>query len=650
MIGAVACLAVMMGFAVFGSGPAMAPTALPASSDGAGQRFATASEASLPGTRNGSPFPEGAPVRVNRATAADPSRHCTLRVIGIDPRVPWTAELLAEFGPAEQRRVVRVPVDAHGVGRLPLPIGVVSLPQLTIGAEDPHYRLVGPHRRIGSAAAGDSIEVAVEPIIAIRGRVLGPNGNGWVARVQAFAVDAMGPLPAVLAATTAAPDGTYALRLPPDAQVLLVADCVPARGIVRVETGQAGGLLVALEEEADAGDPGQPEWLSEELLPASTWVVPVHGEANEAEDLLLGVPSTLTGRLMLASGQPLAGALVMAQPAGALERSLGDSMSWSPVYGAVRGSRVRTSVDGRFRFALAPGLAFLVRAIGDDPLLLAGEASAAVIAPGHLELVVPGELVGFAVTAAGEPVPGAALALGEHACRVGGDGRLRAMLPSGTMRVRAIDATCGMANVDLPAVGRPAVVELPLAKDGLAPVRLHLGGSYGVWYATFEWQPRPVGLGFTLMATPCGREDPFELWVPPGNYRLVVREHEHRPALVPLHFDVEVTAAGLTLTAEGSAGGQLLLDVLAADRTRPRGRFTLLQDGRDVTPSAMADDDWRPGSGAPGELLPGFANRLATVLPPGDYVLVVAVAGHAQAEQRVTIRAKQTTTAVVRLR
>ncbi|MCU0866449.1 MAG: hypothetical protein MUC36_21915 [Planctomycetes bacterium] len=583
---------------------------------------------------------------------------CILTLVGIDPAVPWTGRLQIQFSLGQARISCDVAVDAHGVARLHVPIGAPSLQNVIFDAEDSNYRLVDPERRIESIAAGGAVEIVVEPVGVLRGRVLGPDGNGFAARVQAFRWDASEPQQSPLASGFAKPDGSYSLRLPPALQVLLVADAALQQA--RVGNGPAGGLLLALEEEegeADTDDSrlfeGSGAVVDQRLLPAWTRMVAVHGEPRHAPDLHLGAAARLTGRLTGAGGQPVAGVELRAQPAGTALRSWHPLLRWSPTHGIVRSGAARTDVDGGFCFWWMPGASFTVVATGEDPLLLAGEPSATATAPGHLELVAPGQLVSFVITAGGAPVADTSLSVGERAFRVAADGRMRAMLPAGPMHVRAIHGTRGMASVDLPASGRPAVVELPLTDAGLAPVRFQLRVAYGWVYPSFEWQPRPGGPAFTVLPAQRERDGPFELSVPPGSYRLVVREHEHNPGdatMVPLHLDVEVPAEGLTLTAEASAGGRLLLEVLAADGTLPSGRFRLRQAGRDVIPRAEATGVRGEILGAPGELLPGVVNRLATPLPPGDYLLTVAVAGHAEAEQRVAVRAEATTTVVVRLR
>lgn len=573
-----------------------------------------------------------------------------VQLTGVVPAVPWTAPLRLVFA---ERLEVLAEVDVQGACRF-MPPAMARSPafqQLRLVANDPNYRLQRPHQRADTLQHFARDQFAVLPIAQLRGRVLGPDGTGLVARVQAFAWDADGPREQVLARTESQPDGTYVLLVPPDMELLLLAEATmaePAPPLGASRQGPTALSFSAVEGERQGSGDARPD-----LSPASLRAHGQHGAPRTVPDMRLDATAMLTGRVLFADGRPLPFVAVTAQPR-ASQALWREQHHWSASEGLVRGAFAFADRDGAFALPLAPGVTFTVMATATDPLLLAGEPKAEGSAPGHVELRAPGELVTLRVVHEGQPEPNAWLELGDFSWRSDASGKSRVTIGPDPMRVRARAGVRSSPWADLSPGARSPVMTLQLQTPELALVQLHLRSEPVLLAAEFVCKPVAGGPAMTLAGERRRADQPFELRVPAGSYQLTVQLREGAAGgnyLVPLHLGIDVPASGLSTSHDATFGGRIELDVRDTNDLPLAGTFVLRDaTGRDVTPMTVAFDDRREVRvGAAGVLQTWNVNRLANVLPPGEYSLAVDAGDRGGLQRVVTVRARETTRVALRL-
>ena len=582
---------------------------------------------------------------------AFPSPEWTVRLLGIDPEVPWTAPLQLVF---QDQFDVRGFADAEGVFRFVPPAGA-RLPGITLirlVAADPHYRVqpcVLP--TVGLQETGQQ-DFPVFPVARLRGRVLGPDGAGIAARVRAFVGDAAGPREPLLARTTADADGRYELRVPPGTPVLVLADAVHEDVAALLSSDQVPVLLRHLQARSPdelLPDHRQP---SRDLLPAGLRTEAMVREERVVPDLRLVRPASLSGTVTFADGRPWAAARVRAAPT-ATSVPWHAHLYWSPLEGLVAGAEATTDDRGHFAMPLAPGVA--MHLVVESARWRSPDVAASIVA------AAPDEV---AIVTAGTPLLVRALSDGVLATKVHIDvdaatvpaptGELSLVLGPGPVRLRARTGERWSAWQALPSANRPAVLTLELAPVALADVTIRLRSDQAVTEAVFVWQPLPTGPRQQDTLACAGRDDPFRLRMPPGRYRLTVCGRAGAPGgdyLMPMQIDLDVPPAGFHGSYEVEFGSRLELDVFDANGIRVGGSFRLLDAGqRDVTPATMAwSESGAPRRGAVGELLPHNLNLLDAVLAAGEHTLTVQ-SGTRSARQGIRLRRNVTTRVAVPLR
>lgn len=632
--------------------PAEAPQPAPTEPGAAASDIATAHGEPAATQPGGDAPTSDAAARQHVATAPTdlPDDVWTVQLIGLAAGLPWTAPLTFHF---ENFAAIDGTVDDRGACRfVPPPIArLEGIQSMQVLANDVNYRLARSGQRTVPLQRTGRMELQVYPVAQLRGRVLGPDGHGVAARVQAFVFGPEGPREPVLARTESTADGSYTLRVPPATPLLLLAEATlaPPPALFARESSPDDGF--------DALDARQPRV---DLLPATQRAEGLHGTPRAVPDLRLGGTQVLRGHAVLADGSPLVAAHVTATPQPLATAAWHGRLFWSAASGIVTGATTRTDPHGGFTLHLPPGASFSVQASTADPLLLAGEPSAIASAPGQVELRAPGDLVELRAEADGVAVQGAEFDLDTLAVPADRQGRRRVILGAQTVRVRARADVRTSAWVELPAGGRPAFVSLPLLTGDLAELRVLIHSDLVLYAARFALQPLPTGTPLDLTVQRQRRDEPFVLRVPVGRYRLLVRDAEGAQGgecMLPQPIDIDVPSSGLTITRDAAYGGVLFLDVLDGNGTRPAGTFTLRDAaGRDVTARTLVHGP--DASGAPraatladvGELQPLGTNMLTTILAPGDYTLTVECEGHARAQQIVTIGRRTQVTARVRLR
>ena len=330
-------------------------------------------------------------VRQDATPAARAERPCSVRLVGLDPNVPWTAPLQWRFRSGNRLGKELRAVDAQGASSFVPPAGAGHLESLHFRANDPAYRLADGKQR-ATLARGETRDIVVQPIGLLQGFAHDPFGYGTRARVQAFRRQPNGQLGALVAATQAKPNGSFRLRVPAAVDVRVVADS--AQYQARVGHGQMGGLLLELEEESEVSDDdtfssGADMWPTGSLLPASTPARCAHGQSQELPCLQLRAGSELTGRLATADGRPIAKVLVFAYPANRAEPGSWKALHWLHGSGLVRGGCARTNAEGYFALALAPGVPFVIATTDEAAQLRIGGPQVTAMAPGFVELFVP---------------------------------------------------------------------------------------------------------------------------------------------------------------------------------------------------------------------------------------------------------------------
>lgn len=579
---------------------------------------------------------------------------------GIDAAVPWTSPLEMRLGSGPFAPRVQVGLAADGTGTFVMPeeVDAAGPDRVQLRANDPNYRLGDEEPDPSPLLAHGVLEVPVRAIARLCGRVVAEGARSTNARVQAFRWSAEGPQGPLLGRAEANRDGRFEIRVPPGVPVLLIAESVIQP--TSVWPDKSAPLEWSLEDSTEFEDDLQ--WVDSrgaatEWLPAAVRSEGLHGASRDVGELVIRKASTLTGAVRSNDGRALPGFLVVAQPTDGGWSRWREGLSWHASHGVVAVRQATSDAAGAFTLMLTPGVPFAVTGSATDPLTLAGEPQVVAMAPSHVDVVVPGELVTFVVTAAGKPVPRARIAVDGMPWHADDHGQARVLLGPEPVRVQAAADGLGNAVVDLSASPRSATVFLALDAGGLVPVRVRLRSERAVLQASMEWRPRS-GDAIVMRCTRARIDEPFVAQVPPGTYELTLREWTPSPSaslpavapyLLPERRDVEVPAGGTELTIEGRDGGGIAIDVLAADGTRPEGSFRLLDAAGSkvsVTAVALVDGDLRVA--LPGELQPNGVNRLAAVLPAGDYVLELDAGEYRSVRQQVVVRVGATTT--VRLR
>jgi hypothetical protein len=573
----------------------------------------------------------------------------TVQLLGIDPAVPWTAPLVLVF---ENRLQLSIAVDAQGTSRFEPP-PFAKLPGITnllVIAADDHYILERAYHQTEPLQRTGRLELTVYQSSLLRGRILGPDGTGIVARVSAFAWRESGPEEPLLARAESQPDGAYLLRVPPDVPLLLLGEALADRSPLAWWSNQQTPMLldfgkpVSLEEprEFDSREPRT------DLLPAAVRAEAARLTTRTVADLVLTQAAPLTGRVTFADGRPLGNVEVVAQPASATTAPWHTNLHWSPTDGLHRGAQGHTDERGAFTLQIPPGVPFLLTATTANPLLLAGEPSAVASAPGFAELIAPGDLVTFQVLANGQPVPRATVHLDGISWPTDNTGQLRATLGPQATRARASAGVRTSAWVPLSPDVAAQQIPLELLDTELARVSILLRSKPGLLAAQFVWHPVPEGPEFSLLCERERDDAPFVVEVPPGSYRLAIRGNDTAPGsqlLLPSLAEITVPPAGIAIEQNVAFGGRIALDLREQNGMRPAGTFTLRDAaGHEITPHTITYN----GSGGvriaePGVLQQGNINHLATTLPPGEYSLSIDLRGGSHIERTVQVEVWATT-------
>jgi hypothetical protein len=602
--------------------------------------------------------PQRERLEVGIAGAADPraAELWTVRLTGLDASVPWTSRLTLIV---ERRRHIDVDVDERGVGTF-APPKMARNPAfqfLQVVADDPNYEIANGNTRTDDLQLRGEDEFAVRPIALLRGRVLRPPGHDGQVRVRAFPMTANGPAEAEVALAGADANGDYRLRVPPDVPLLVVADAVDTGQRVSTPfTGFAPDVARLTGARADldqrTGDAT--------IVPACVRTAGTFGLPRQVADLTLARAARLTGRVTYADGAGIADVRCVPHPVGGA-RWRGDLL-WN-------GSRVfRTSWgltdgNGDFSIWLAPGVPFVVTATASNPLLLAGEPRTTVSAPGHVQLVAPGDPITIEVVHDERPVSGHVSIDGMELPTDAG-GRLVVTLDERTVEVKARAPQGASPTRTLDPATRPPTVRLALRSEALAEARITLRSARTALRAAFAWHPLDGGRPRTIHVQRARSDEPFVMKVPPGDYRLHVLADPDAPIaryLLRHEASCSVPPTGFSDTFDVALGGRLRLVAHDANDTPIAASFTLTDGAGTVhTPQTIGTSvtgDRRIAG--PGQLLALADSQLVDVLPPGRYQLVVRAgqrgAGQRGAEQvgerrqTVTIEASHTARVIVRL-
>lgn len=577
-----------------------------------------------------------------------------IQLVGIDPSVPWTAPLQLVL---EERARVECAIDANGACRF-VPPAYALLPgvhNLRLLTSESNYRLEQAYQQLEPLRRTRRAEYRVYPAAVLQGRVRAPTGEGVLASVSAFVLRPEGPTEPLLSRTTSDMDGRYELRVPPGVSLLVIAEAVTQSALLPWQVARPQGIF-ELERSDSLDEMSMPDLLQArtDLLPATARAQGAHGSPRLVDDLWLGATAPLTGTLTLLDGRPLRDAEVVAVPVALQARMWRANQFWVAGEGLLVGASTRTDAAGAFTMRLPSGRRFRVLGTSRDPLLLAGEPAQEAMAPGHLELVAPGELVQFRVLFSGKPAPRAWVDVGEGAKPWPADdrGSLRATLPGERTRVEARSGVLRSEAVELVPGEHSGTVDLHLLEGDLAVVRVAVHSRPPLLAAQFSWASTGDGHVLQVVGERANETVPFELRVPVGTYHLTVSHRPDEPGgqfLVPLQLDVEVAAGGVLVERDALYGGRLLLDVREDNGVRPAGHFVLRNAlGQDVTPGSVVRSRGDAHVEAPGVLQVTGESEMARLLEPGLYQLEVEADGQ-RTQQSVTIKAWNYTKVQLRL-
>lgn len=612
-----------------GNGSASNHLSSPQSSDGRHQNPGGSSQRTLVAA----PQPE--------QVSTDPTLW-TIQLEGIDPSVPWTAPLQVVF---EGRFDIKADVAADGCCRFAPPPGA-RLPgnqHLRLLSKEPNYRFASAHGRTDLLQSDGAMSFTVYPVAQLRGRVLDPEGNPTAARIRAFPWASTGPSEPLVAIALADADGRYTLQVPPTTPLLVVADLEANNTSAWssfVSPLERYGKSNAIDQlKSEGKHAAQPE-----VLPATLRAAGTFGTPRELPDLNLGATAALTGTLKSRDGQPLRLATVTASPTWAQANSWHGQMHWSPSHGSVRGASTYTDDNGRFTLHLPAGATFRVHATSPQAVLYAGEPSASASAPGHLDLVAPGDLIRFQVADASTSAY-AWLDIADRSWPMDQRNEFAITLPPTEVRVRARAANQATPWIVVPAGERPRTWPLHLGARELPTVRVTINNAPQLSEVLFHWQPLPSGTPWTWQSYRRNANQAMVMHVPLGHYELLARDVADARGggfVMSQPHRVEVTPTGLATTIDVTFGGRLSLDVHDANGTPRGGTFTLTNSsGVNVTPRTLAFDKDRILRGAIGELQAISSNQLAAVFAPGAYTLTVHIPGHGRVQQTVTVTTRR---------
>lgn len=588
---------------------------------------------------------------------AAPDDEWVIQLVGLRPGVPWSTPLHATI---EDRLEVFADVDASGACRFVPPAGARNpgLQHVRFTTRDANYRLRNRHHRTATLQRTGRMELFVDPVANLRGRVLDPDGNGCAARVRAYSFDGTAPREPMLGRTLADEDGHYDLQVPPGARVLVVADALEFGSSPLVDIGQSFVTLGATgPTRDDFEDLGRPIHRSPRLewLPAWLRTEATFQHRVQVQDLQLQRAATLSGRVTLPDGKPFGDAIVTATPSGITEPAWSGRLHWYKGTSLVRGDWNRTDPDGTYVLYVTPAVPFDMLATATRPLMLAGEPSAIATAPDTVHFAAPGQIVTIRVTHDGKPAKGARIELGEVVWHADADGLMQVTLKPEPIEVQASLGVLTSERTTIPASGRPDTIDLAVEAHDLCDVQLTVRSRPAMLRARFVWRPSTEGQALTLTAQRANAEEPFRMQVPAGAYTLSVLDSTASSAgsyVLENRNEVSVTPSGTSKTIDLAFGGSIQIDLHAANRTRLGGTFTLTSSaGQDVTGRTIAwDADGIIRVGETGRLQPIGSNRIAEVLQPGDYTLTVTTDRHGTATRTVTVTAGSNTKVAIELR
>ncbi|MFO1032249.1 MAG: sigma-70 family RNA polymerase sigma factor [Planctomycetota bacterium] len=593
------------------------------------------------------------------APVAAPTSDLAVRLLGLDPRAPWTARLRLRLEGRDEARDewlshedAFVP-DGDGQGRFALPAWAHDrTTKWRVVGEDPNYLDVEVLRD-GALPLATGLTIEVQAVAVLRGRVVDEAGAPVpAARIAAFLLAEGRPEAEPSRLTSTSDDGAFVLQVPPDTPLYLVAAAMEEASLSGRRLTSRHGAIATLGRFRSA------------LSPAACTCRGAVGTVTDAGTIVLPAAVSVTAVVRWSDGGLITGARVVLRPEPAANRlSLGDDASLAFTTVAQQPAMLATATtasDGRALLGARPGGRFVLEVTEIDGFVLQDPPLAPVGAvPSTVAIDVP-RPVRFVAMADGAPVADAWFELKDAA------GSVRRRIRGSKGELQVVPATAADAEV-LQVVARadafvssartlqPSLqgqrVELAMSPR-LARVDVEFeAGPQKVRNARFVFDP--VGGGPSIVET--GQRDdrgqPFTMWLEPGRYRVRIGPAQGERTgtfLLPSAHDLDLPPGGLRLSVPAAFGGRFHLAVCDRDGRPLAGSYAVRSVGG--TAGAMRAPGDPAGSAVLlGELPPSGVDFPATNLAPGQYELEVDLGPHGVIRRPLTIVALAMAQVLIRL-
>ncbi|MGK0303546.1 MAG: hypothetical protein ACI89X_004442, partial [Planctomycetota bacterium] len=387
-----------------------------------------------------------------------------------------------------------------------------------------------------------------------------------------------------------------------------------------------------------------------DLLPANLPVQLAVNHPGTECNFALADAAKVTGVVQWPDLEPVQGARVRftGGEGTKLELSPAAEIRWQMNSTMVANGIAKVDRSGRFTIAASPGALLDLRVVDVNETPIVGELLLySVVAPTEQILTVPYPITLRAIHL-GQLVPYARMLMhGLPPQRCSADGTLRALIASNAM-ARAEHGALRSPWLSISSSQLRQTVDFDMVNQ-LAALHVEFEAEFPVRNAAFHWKCDD-GRELTERLHRSDNSGPFEIWLEPGSYELLVGPtagERNGTFLLPItrKFNIRSTSASgpaLQLDLQAKFGGKFKLQVLDENSQYLAGKI-VVRSARGKEHLVQMTGDGEPGS---------FRAELTTCednLPPGPYELIIDLGAKGVHKRYVTIKQREQSPVALRL-